>query len=148
MERVPASLSDPRTKSSRRLAMNGELNFEAMPFEAFDEFQALASGQSGFDLEGEFSRRSRSRGQGFAPRAMCKRLGPLPVRPGKPKKLPVHLPPFLPLRSGGASIATVGPGPSDAVPGPSGGPPGPLGTAAPEPYGAAPEPYPAEPLPV
>jgi len=110
--------------------MGTELNFEAMPFEAYE---ALASEESGFELEEEFGRRarSRSRRQGFAPRAprvMPKRLGPPPVfRPGKPKKPPVYPPRFPPRWPWGA------------VEGPYGG--------APEPYGAAPEPYPAEPLP-
>ena len=38
--------------------MSTELNFEAMPFEAYDGFRTLASEQSGFELEEEFGRRS------------------------------------------------------------------------------------------
>jgi hypothetical protein len=36
--------------------MRTELNFEAMPFEAYE---ALGSEQSGFELEEEFGRRAR-----------------------------------------------------------------------------------------
>lgn len=79
--------------------MGTELNFEAMPFEAYE---ALASEQSGFELEEEFGRRARSRSrQGFAPRVKPKRPGRPPVvRPGKPKKtagLPAAFP-ALPAR--------------------------------------------------
>jgi hypothetical protein len=85
--------------------MRTELNFEAMPFEAYE---ALDSQQSGFELEEEFGRRARSRlrRQGFAPRAprvMPKRPGPPPVfRPGKPKKPPVYPPRFPPFPPGGS----------------------------------------------
>jgi peptidoglycan hydrolase-like protein with peptidoglycan-binding domain len=124
--------------------MGTELNFEAMPFEAYE---ALASEQSGFELEEELGRRarSRSRRQGFVPRAlrvMPKRPGPPPVfRPGRPKKPPVYPPHFPPFPPGGAGGAVDGP--YGGAPGPSGGAP----AGAPEPYGAAPEPYPAEPVP-
>jgi outer membrane protein OmpA-like peptidoglycan-associated protein len=100
--------------------MNGELNFEAMPFGAYE---TLAPEQSGFELEEEFGRRARSRSRGFAPRVMSKRPGPPPAfRPGTRKKPPAypprfpHFPPRWPWRP------VVG-------------------------YGVVPEPYPAEPLP-
>ncbi len=44
--------------------MSAELNFEAMPFEAYDGFRTLASEQSGFELEEEFGRRDRDRAGG------------------------------------------------------------------------------------
>jgi Putative peptidoglycan binding domain len=39
--------------------MSAELNFEALPFEAYDEFSALATEQSGFELEEERGGRAR-----------------------------------------------------------------------------------------
>jgi Putative peptidoglycan binding domain len=102
--------------------MNGELNFEAVPFGAYE---TVAPEQGGFELEEEIGRRarSRSRPRGFAPRVMPKRPGPPPAfRPGTRKKPPVYpprfprFPPRWPWR-------------------PVGG------------YGVVPEPYPAEPLP-
>jgi peptidoglycan hydrolase-like protein with peptidoglycan-binding domain len=123
--------------------MNGELNFEAMPLEAYDGFRTLASEQSGFELEEELGRRARSqsRRQGFVPPApwvMPKRPGtPAVFRPGKPKKPPFpppRLPPFPPRSPGGV------------VGGPYGLAPEPY-SVVPEPFGAAPEPPPAEPLP-
>ena len=75
--------------------MSGELNFEAMPFEAYE---TVAAGQSGFEWEGEFGRRARSRPQGFAPRGMPKRPGPPPAfRQATPKKPPRRrFPAFIP----------------------------------------------------
>src|SRR5262249_61945436 len=121
--RIRTHSVDGRSRSrSGRLAMSGELNFEAMPFGAYE---TVAPEQSGFELEEEFGRgaRSRSRPRGFAPRVMPKRPGPPPAfRPGTRKKPPVYpprfprFPPRWPWR-------------------PVGG------------YGVVPEPYPAEPLP-
>jgi peptidoglycan hydrolase-like protein with peptidoglycan-binding domain len=102
--------------------MNGKLNFEAMPFEAYE---TVAPAQSGFESEEEFGRRGRlpSRPRSFAPRGMPKRPGPPRVfRPGTRKKPPVYpprFPRFLPRW------------PWRPVSG----------------YGVVPEPYPAEPLP-
>ena len=100
--------------------MSGELNFEAMPFGAYE---TVAPEQGGFESEEEIGRRARSRPRGFAPRVMPKRPGPPPAfRPGTRKKPPVYpprfprFPPRWPWR-------------------PVGG------------YGVVPEPYPAEPLP-
>ncbi|MCI0537237.1 MAG: peptidoglycan-binding protein [Verrucomicrobiales bacterium] len=117
--------------------MSGELNFEAMPFEAYDG--TLASEQSGFELEEEFGRGARSRlgRQRFAPRVKPQRPQKPPFfPPGGRKKPPVHpphFPPFPPWWPRGG----VGGYPILAEPYP----------IAPEPYGATPEPYPAEPLP-
>ncbi len=44
--------------------MSGELNFEVMPFEAYDGFRTLALEQSGFEVEKEFGRRGGSRAAG------------------------------------------------------------------------------------
>src|SRR6516162_11647151 len=101
--------------------MNGELNFEAMPFEAYE---TVAPEQGGFESEEEFGRgaRSRSRVQRFAPRVMPKRPGPPPAfRPGTRKKPPVY-PPRFPRFPRWPWRPVVG-------------------------YGVVPEPYPAEPLP-
>ena len=123
--------------------MSVELNFEAMPLEAYDGFRTLASEQSGFELEEELGRRGRSqsRRQGFVPRApwvMPKRPGtPAVFPPGKPKKPPFpppRLPPF-PARWPGGVVGV----PYGLAPEPY--------SVVPEPYGAAPEPPPAEPLP-
>jgi peptidoglycan hydrolase-like protein with peptidoglycan-binding domain len=105
--------------------MSGELNFEAMPFEAYDGFRTLASELSGFELEEEAGHRASARGfSARAPRVMSKRLGtPQVSSRGKPKKPPFpqpRLPPFPGRR--------------------------PWGVVS-EPYGAAPRPYPPEPLP-
>jgi hypothetical protein len=125
------------------MAMSIELNFEAMPLEAYDRFRTLASEQSGFELEEELGRRGRSqsRRQGFVPRApwvMPKRPGtPAVFPPGKPKKPPFpppRLPPF-PARWPGGVVGV----PYGLAPEPY--------SVVPEPYGAAPEPPPAEPLP-
>ena len=102
--------------------MNGELNFEAMPFEAYE---TVAPEQSGFELEEEFGRgaRSRSRPRSFAPRVTPKRPGPPPAfRPGTRKKPPVYPPRFPRFRPRWPWRPVVG-------------------------YGVVPEPYPAEPLP-
>jgi Putative peptidoglycan binding domain len=109
--------------------MSGELNFEAMPFEAYDGFRAPTSEQSGFELEAELGRggRSRSRQLGSAPRAQrvaSKRPATPPVsRPGKPNIPPFPQPRFPPY--------------------PRRWPWGAVDGA----YGVAPEPYPAEPAP-
>src|SRR5262245_4372182 len=121
VDRVPACLPEPR-KDSERVVMNGELNFEAMPFEAYE---TVAPEQGGFELEEEFGRgaRSRSRPRGFAPRVMPKRPGPPPVfRPGTRKKPPIYPPRFPRFRPRWPWRPVVG-------------------------YGVVPEPYPAEPLP-
>ena len=103
--------------------MSGELNFEVMPFEAYDGFRTLALEQSGFEVEKEFGRRARSRGVfARAPRVMSSRSTRPSVSPFKgPKKPPVRTPRFRPPRW-------------------------PWGVAF-EPYGDAVAPYPAEPLP-
>ena len=90
--------------------MNGELNFEAMPFEASDGFRTLASEQSGFELEEEFGRRagSRWRRRGFVPRALRvvpKRPGLPPIfRPGRRKKPSVTRRLSCPIRPGGPGV--------------------------------------------
>src|SRR5215471_12417563 len=102
--------------------MNGELNFEAMPFEVYE---TVAPEQGGFESEEEIGRRARSRSrvQRFAPRVMPKRPEPPPAfRPGTRKKPPVYPPRF-------PRFPPRWPWP------PVGG------------YGVVPEPYPAEPLP-
>lgn len=80
--------------------MNGELNSEALPFEASDRFRKLASEQSGFALDEELGRRPQSRRHSVAPRApavMSKRPGTLPVSlPIKPKEPAMGRPPFPP----------------------------------------------------
>jgi peptidoglycan hydrolase-like protein with peptidoglycan-binding domain len=103
------------------MAMSGELNFEAMPF---DGYETVAPEQSGFELEEEFGRRARSQARlrGFAPRVTPKRPGRPPVfRPGGPKKPPVS-PPRFPRFPRWPRRPVLG-------------------------YGVVPEPYPAEPLP-
>jgi Putative peptidoglycan binding domain len=103
--------------------MSGELNFEAMPFEAYETF---APEQSGFELEEEFGRRAPRGRPGFSPRprpVLPKRGAKPPAfgwgRPKKPPVRPPRFPPFRPRWPGGAA------GPYAAVP---------------EPYGVAPEP--------
>jgi Putative peptidoglycan binding domain len=118
--------------------MNGELNFEAMAFEADDGSRVPAADRTCSELEEEFGRRSRSRWQGSAARKKQARLGPQSVRPVRPKKSPIQLPPFLPHRFGWPSIVTAGSGPFDAVMEPTGGSLGP--------NGGAPDPHAAEPL--
>lgn len=123
--------------------MSGELNFEAMPFEAHDRFRTLASKQCGSESEEELSRRapSRSRRQGFAPprtRVPPKWSGRPPVfPPGKRKKPPFPPPPFPPYLPGW---------PGGVVGGPYAVEPEPY-AVGPEPSGAAAEPYPPEPSP-
>jgi Putative peptidoglycan binding domain len=113
--------------------MSVELNFEAMPLEAYVGFRTLASEQSGFELEEELGRRGRvrSRGQGFAPQVTARRPGrPPSVFPEGGRKKPPYPPPRMP-------------------PYPRWWPRGAIGVPyglAPEPYPVEPEPYPAEPL--
>jgi hypothetical protein len=67
--------------------MNGELNFEAMPFEGY-KHRSPTPEQTGFELEEEYGRRAgaRSGGQGFATRAQPIRSAQPPVsRLGKLK---------------------------------------------------------------
>jgi hypothetical protein len=101
--------------------MSGEINFEAIPFEAYDGFRTLASEQSALELEKEFGRRARSRGSlAHTPRVILKQSQKRPsisqLGPKKPVR-PSHF--FHPRRPRGVVF---------------------------EPYGAAAEPYPAEPL--
>ncbi len=110
--------------------MGTELNFEAIPFEAYNRIQTLASEQSGFELEEEFGRRS---GRGGSSQSLSRGMTKRSQRPsisslGGPKKWPDRPPRSPPVRRG-----TRG-----AVFGPYG---------VPEPYGVVPEPYPVEPLP-
>jgi hypothetical protein len=113
--------------------MGTELNFEAMPFEAYDGFRTLASEQSGFELEEEFGRRS---GRGGSSQRLSRGIAkqsqkrPSISSSGGQKKPPVRQPHSPPVRPRW---------PRRAVFGPYG--------VVPEPYGAAPAPYPAEPLP-
>ena len=113
--------------------MSTELNFEAMPFEAYDGFRTLASEQSGFELEEEFGRRS---GRGGSSQRLSRGIAkqsqkrPSISSSGGPKKPPDSPAAFPPVRPRW---------PRRAVFGPYG--------VVPEPYGAAPAPYPAEPLP-
>jgi N-acetyl-anhydromuramyl-L-alanine amidase AmpD len=114
--------------------MSGELNFEAMPFEAYE---TVAPEQSGFELEEEFGRRTPWRRPGFSPRprpVLPKRRAKPPAfgwrRPKKPPARPPRFPPGRPKWPRPPSGAVAGPYP--------------LLT---EPYGVGPEPYPAEPPP-
>jgi outer membrane protein OmpA-like peptidoglycan-associated protein len=109
--------------------MSDELNFEAMPFEAYD---TVAPEQSRFELEEEFRRRGPgpSRRPSFVQRTrpvLPKRGAKPPAfgwgRPKKPPVRPPRFPPFRPRWPGGAA----------------GGP----YAAVPEPYGVGPEPPPA-----
>jgi hypothetical protein len=117
--------------------MSGELNFEAMPFEVYDEFRTSTSEQGGFELEEEFSGRgqSRSRQRSFAtrpPRTMSKRFATPSVSVlGKPK-IPPFSPPHIPPRPHRRSRSMV----DGAY------------SFAPQPYPIEPEPYPAEPAPI
>jgi peptidoglycan hydrolase-like protein with peptidoglycan-binding domain len=114
--------------------MNGELHFEAMPFEAYnDASRTPASEQSAFELEEEFGRRSRPRRPGFASRGSrvtAKRPSRPPVLPQREGKPPVFPPPFPPYPPGWPR-GVVG---------------WPVGVVA-EPYAVAPEPSSAGPLP-
>ena len=70
--------------------MGTELNFEAMPFEAYDGIRMLASEQSGFELEEEFGRRS---GRGGSSQSLSRGMTKRSQRPsisslGGPKKWP------------------------------------------------------------
>ena len=112
--------------------MSVQLNFEAIPLE-YDGFPRLASEQSGFELEEEYSRRGRVRspGRGFAPRAsriMSKQPTTPPVpQPAKTKRPPYPPPRTPPYPRWRGVIAPYG--------------------VAPEPYPVVREPYPAEPAP-
>jgi peptidoglycan hydrolase-like protein with peptidoglycan-binding domain len=114
------------------MAMSVELNFEAIPLE-YDGYRRLASEQSGFELEEEYSRRGRVRspGRGFAPRApriMSRQPATPPVpQPAKTKRPPYPPPRIPPYPRWRGVIAPYG--------------------VAPEPYPVVPEPYPAEPAP-
>jgi len=120
--------------------MNGELNFEVMPFEAYEGFQT-SSAPTDVEMEEEFGRQPRSRGASarapwVVPRRSKTPAAPSlraatkpPVRPKTPSvsplsaatKPPVHRPHFtLPKWPWGAVF---------------------------EPYGVAVQPFPAEPQP-
>ena len=120
--------------------MNGELNFEVMPFEAYEGFQT-SSAPTDVEMEEEFGRQPRSRGASarapwVVPRRSKTPAAPSlraatkpPVRPKTPSvsplsaatKPPVHRPHFtLPKWPWGAIL---------------------------EPYGVAAQPFPAEPQP-
>jgi peptidoglycan hydrolase-like protein with peptidoglycan-binding domain len=101
--------------------MSGELNFEAVPFDAYEP---LASEQSGFELVEEVGRRGRSqsRRQSSVPRA-SRAMSKQPAMQGRLKTPPIppsRVPPYQ-RRWPGAAIDG--------------------------PYGVVPEPYPVEPLP-
>lgn len=108
--------------------MNPELNFEAMPFEAYEAF---ASEQSGFEMEEEFGRRSGRGGSSQRlSRGMAKQLERPPISGlGRPKKPPVRPPRFPGVRRRWPWGTVFGP------------------YGVPEPYGVVPEPYSAEPVP-
>jgi len=108
--------------------MNEELNFEAAPFEAFQE---LGSEQSGFEWEEEFGRASRSRAQSFGPRpprTMAQRPAATALAKAKTPRFPPPHGPQYPRRS-------------------PWGAPGAYGVPL-EPYPIVPEPYPTEPAPI
>ena len=113
--------------------MSRELNFEAVPLEAYDGFRTLALEQSGLELEEEFGRRGRvrSRSQGFAPRVMAKRPGRPPGSRRRAEDTAVS------TAAVAALSAPLALGWWGAVP----------YAVVPEPYGAEPEPSAAEPLP-
>jgi peptidoglycan hydrolase-like protein with peptidoglycan-binding domain len=111
--------------------MTVELNFEAIPLE-YDGFRRLASEQSGFELEEEYSRRGRVRSpsRGFAPRAP-QVMSRQPATPPVPQSAKTKRPPYPPPRTP----------PYPRWRGVIGAPYG----VVPEPYPVVPEPYPAEP---
>src|SRR5712691_9911920 len=120
-ESVLTPLPDPHT-TSRRLTMNGELNFEVMPFEAYEGFQT-SSAPTDVEMEEEFGQQGRSRGASArAPWVMPRRSKTPSLSPLRAAaKPPVRRPPFtLPKWPWGAAFA---------------------------PYGAAAQPFPAEPQP-
>ena len=118
--------------------MNGELNFEAMVFEADDRSGVPAGDRVCSELEEEFGRRSPSRRPGSVARKKQTRQGPQPIRPVRSKKPPIQLPPFLSHRFGKPSSVVAGAGFFDSAREPAGSSPGP--------YGSAPDPHAAEPL--
>jgi hypothetical protein len=99
--------------------MNGELNFEAMPFEAYGGFQTSSAPT---EMEEEFGRQRRSRGASArAPWGVPRRSKTPPVSPSRvagkppvpafraPTKPPVRRPPFtLPKWPWGADFAPSG----------------------------------------
>jgi hypothetical protein len=102
--------------------MSSELNFEAMPFEAYGGFRTAAE-PGGTEMEEEFGRRLRSReASSRAPWVMPRRAKTPTVSPWKaPRKPPVRRPHFtLPKWPWGIAF---------------------------DPYGAAAAPYPVEPQP-
>jgi hypothetical protein len=103
--------------------MSDELNFEVMPFEAYDGFRTPASEQSGFEVEKEFGRGARARG--VSPRAPRVMSG----RSARPSIFPFTGPRKSPVRAARLTL-----------------PRWPWGVAF-EPYGAGVAPYPAEPAP-
>ena len=87
--------------------MSGELNFEIMPFEAYDGFRT----PGGFEVEKEFGRRAGSRGvSARAPRVIPSRSTRASVSPFTgPKKPPVRTPRFrLPRWPRGAAFEPYG----------------------------------------
>ncbi len=90
--------------------MNGELNFEAMPFEAYRGFQTSPA-PTDVEMEEEFGRQRRSRGASArAPWVMPRRSKTPAVSPLRAAtKPPVHRPPFtLPKWPWGADFAPSG----------------------------------------
>ena len=88
--------------------MSGELNFEIMPFEAYDGFRT----PGGFEVEKEFGRRAGSRGvSARAPRVIPSRSTRASVSPFTgPKKPPVRTPRFrLPRWPRGAAFELMEP---------------------------------------
>ena len=102
--------------------MNGELNFEAMPFEAYGRFQG-SSEPTDVEMEEEFGRQRRSRG------ASARAPWVMPRRSKTPSVSQLRAATNLPVRRPHLTL-----------------PKWPWGVVF-EPYGAVAEPYPVEPQP-